>query len=192
MQLAFQLHCYSNVIDNFNKIKANSQRQVAGQTLRGLGERGVVAATAAGPTGGRFVPVHPVCARLIAFQYGLWKTENQNVGPAGWCRDCAGCACGEGADCGIAPRGSQAVWYIWLWLEGVYAEHAQKVKEAATEINVRKFRTGVLSSHCCCCWPASCSEREAGVAKPSSCTVCAGSGAALFKLIGCKAAPSQP
>ena len=109
MQLAFQLHCYSDVIDNFNKIKANSQRQVAGQTLRGLGERGVLAATAACPTGGRFVLVHPVCARLIAFQYELWKSENQNVGPAGWCRDCA---CGEGADSGIAPRGAR--------LSGIY------------------------------------------------------------------------
>ena len=113
MQLAFQLHCYSNVIDNFNKIKANSQRQVADQTLRGLGERGVMAATAACPTGGRFVPVHPVCARLIAFQYELWKSENQNVGASRLVlENCAGCAGGEGADCGVAPGGAR--------LSGIY------------------------------------------------------------------------
>ena len=30
--------------------------------------------------------MHPVCARLIAFQYEFWKSEDQNVGAAGWCR----------------------------------------------------------------------------------------------------------
>ena len=112
MQLAFQLHCYSNALTNFNKIKANSQRQVAGQTLRGLGERGVMAATAACPTGGRFVPVHPVCARLIAFQYELGSLRIRTWGPAGWCENCAGCAGGEGAGWGVAPGGAR--------LSGIY------------------------------------------------------------------------